>query len=178
MMRALVMSFVFVGAVLAAALPTHAQPTVWDGVYTAAQASRGAVAFDAECAACHGPSGAGGGMAPQLVGAAFSANYDGLTVGDLFDRNRTTMPPGNEGALTTQQMADITAFMLQFNGFPAGDKELASQSMMLKGIKYVAQQPQRPNQGDRPPDTHQDNTTAAEWRPSLWAQRSRRITTG
>lgn len=141
----------------------QASPSVWDGVYTAAQAARGAVVFDAECAACHGTSGAGGGMAPQLVGAAFSANYDGLTVGDLFERNRTTMPPGNEGVLTAEKIADVTAFMLKFNGFPAGEKELSSQAMMLKGIRYVAQQPDRPNQGDRPPDTHQDNTKPADW---------------
>jgi predicted methyltransferase/mono/diheme cytochrome c family protein len=173
MMRA-TLSLAFVGTILGivltasfdsrAALAQDKQsPTVWDGVYTAAQASRGATVFDAECAACHGPSGAGGGMAPQLVGAAFSANYDGLTVGDLFDRNRTTMPPGNEGTLTAQQLADVTAFMLKFNGFPDGDKELSSQSMMLKSIKYVVMPPEKPNQGHRPPGTHQDNTVGAEW---------------
>jgi len=102
-------------------------------------------------------------MAPALVGAAYSANYDGLTVGDLFDRNRSTMPPGNEGAIGAQQLADITAFMLQFNGFPAGDKELPAQSMPLKSIKYVATQPEKPNQGDRSPGTHQDNTEGKEW---------------
>jgi mono/diheme cytochrome c family protein/SAM-dependent methyltransferase len=139
------------------------QRSVWNGVYTAAQATRGAVVFDTECAACHGPSGSGGGMAPPLVGAAFSANYDGLTVAELFDRNRTTMPPGKEGALTTRQLTDVTAFMLQFNGFPDGDKELPAQSMMMKAIQYVATQPEKPNQGNRPPGTHQDNTTGDEW---------------
>jgi mono/diheme cytochrome c family protein len=136
------------GAVFATALA--AQPidagqegarTVWDGVYTSEQAARGAVLYDKECAECHGPSGAGGGMAPALVGAAFSANYDGLTVGDLFDRNRTTMPPGREGQIGLPENADITAFMLQFNEFPPGDRELPSQSMALKSIKYVAIRP-------------------------------------
>lgn len=151
------------GADFTSAPSAQSQPSVWDGVYTSAQAARGAIVFDAECAACHGSSGTGGGMAPQLVGAAFSANYDGLTVGDLFDRNRTTMPPGNEGMIKVQQLVDITAFMLQFNGFPAGDKELSSQPMMLKSIQYIAMKPEKPNQGDRPPNTHQDNTPAAEW---------------
>ena len=158
-----VLSIAFVGTVFGIVLAAQQPPTVWDGVYTKAQASRGALVFDAECAACHGSSGAGGGMAPQLVGAAFSANYDGLTVGDLFERNRTTMPPGNEGALTSQQLADVTAFMLQFNQFPDGDKDLPAQAMMLKAIKYVAMPPERPNQGRRPPGTHQDNTLGAEW---------------
>ena len=59
-------------------------------------------------------------MAPALTGAAFAANYDGQTVGDLFERNRTTMPPGKEGQMSAQDVADITAFMLKFNQFPAG----------------------------------------------------------
>ena len=113
--------------------------SVWDGVYTEAQANRGAALFDRECAQCHGPAGAGGGMAPALVGSEFSANYDGQTVGDLFDRNRNTMPVGREGQLGGVQNADITAFMLQVNKFPAGLTELPSQSMMLRQIKYVAE---------------------------------------
>jgi mono/diheme cytochrome c family protein len=113
--------------------------SVWDGVYTEAQANRGAALFDRECAQCHGPAGAGGGMAPALVGSEFSSNYDGKTVGDLFDRNRTTMPVGREGQLSGLQNADITAFMLQVNTFPPGATELPSQSMMLRQIKYVAE---------------------------------------
>jgi SAM-dependent methyltransferase len=128
--------------------------TVWDGVYTVEQAARGAVLYDKECAGCHGPSGAGGGMAPPLVGAAFSANYDGLSVGDLFDRNRNTMPPGKEGQMAAKDNADITAFMLQFNAFPAGAPELPSIGMALKSINYVATKPSGP---------HQDNTDGKEW---------------
>ncbi len=124
-----------------AALAAQASRTVWDGVYTAEQAQRGAVLFDKECASCHGPSGTGGGMAPALLGSAFSANYDGLTVGELFDRNRTTMPVGKEGAMSGPQIADVTAFMLQCNDFPAGDDELLSQLMVLKSIKYLALKP-------------------------------------
>jgi mono/diheme cytochrome c family protein len=110
-------------------------------VYSEAQAARGDPLFDRECAGCHGPDGEGGGMAPALSGAAFNANYDGQSVGDLFERNRTTMPVGKEGQLSGQQNADITAFMLQVNKFPAGSSELAGQAMTLKMIKYLAQKP-------------------------------------
>lgn len=135
--------FVTLGAagIFSAALVAQAPRTVWDGVYTEEQARRGSVLFDAECAQCHGPSGSGGGMAPDLVGAAFSANYDGLMVGDLFDRNRTTMPPGKEGQIGGQQNADITAYILQINKFPAGATELPGQGMALKSIKYLALKP-------------------------------------
>jgi SAM-dependent methyltransferase/mono/diheme cytochrome c family protein len=145
------------------ALQAQRTRTVWDGVYTEAQATRGAELFDRECANCHGPAGAGGSMAPALVGPAFSANYDGQTVGDLFDRNRSSMPVGREGQLSAQQNADITAFMLQVNKFPAGTIELPAQGMLLKQIKYVVESPGGPNQGDRPPATHQDNTDGKEW---------------
>ena len=129
------------GAAMAATLGAQPPRSVWDGVYSEAQAQRGAVVFDKECAECHGPAGAGGGMAPALAGEAFSANYDGQTLGDLFDRNRTTMPVAKEGKLSGQQYADITAFMLQVNKFPSGPDEMPSQSMMLKQIAYVAQKP-------------------------------------
>ena len=112
--------------------------SVWDGVYTDEQAKRGAVLFDRECASCHGEAGVGGGMAPALVGDAFSANYDGQTVGDLVERNRQTMPVGREGQLSRQQNADIAAYMLQCNKFPAGTAELPSQAQALKQIKYLA----------------------------------------
>jgi mono/diheme cytochrome c family protein len=128
-------------AFLIAALSAQTTKSVWDGVYTEAQAARGAAAFDKECAGCHGAEGAGGSMAPALLGPTFAANYDGQSVGDLFERNRATMPVGKEGGLSAQQVADITAYILQVNRFPAGATELPSQSMTLKVIKYLAQNP-------------------------------------
>jgi mono/diheme cytochrome c family protein len=144
------------------ALRAQTTRSVWDGAYTEAQATRGAALFDRECAGCHGPDGEGGGMAPSLVDAAFSANYDGQTVGDLFDRNRTTMPVGKEGQLSGQQNADITAFMLQFNKFPAGPTELPSQSLTLKQIKYVVQRPGGPA---RPDTSSRSSRLALYWPP-------------
>lgn len=126
---------------LGVAIIAQSEPSVWDGVYTDAQASRGATLYEKECGQCHGPGGAGGGMAPALAGAAFSANYDGQSVGNLFDRNRTTMPPGKEGQLSAQDNADITAYVLKMNEFPAGQNELSSSGMALKGIKYLALKP-------------------------------------
>ncbi len=144
--------------VFSAALRAQTTRSVWDGVYTEKQATRGAVLFDQECASCHGPAGAGGGMAPSLVDVAFAANYDGQTVGDLFERNRVTMPVGKEGQLSRQQYADITAYMLQSNGLPAGTEDLSNQVQALNQIKYLATKP-----ANKPPDLHQDNTDWKEW---------------
>jgi len=77
--------------------------SVWDGVYTEEQAKRGESVYRKECAACHGDLLAGAESAPPLTGGAFLANWNGLTIGDLFDRIRKTMPQSAPGRLTRQQ---------------------------------------------------------------------------
>jgi mono/diheme cytochrome c family protein len=121
----------------------YAQPTksVWDGVYTEEQAKRGAPLYSEQCASCHGPELMGGEMAPPLATGDFLAGWDGLTVGDLFERIRTSMPQNAPGSLSGQQNADILAFIFSANKFPAGSAELSTQSMMLKDIKFEARKP-------------------------------------
>jgi len=70
-----------------------------------------------------------------------SSNWNGLTVGDLFDRIRKTMPQGSPGKLTRQQDADILAYLLSFNKFPAGKTELQKQVEFLKEIRFEATKP-------------------------------------
>jgi mono/diheme cytochrome c family protein len=117
------------------------EKTVWDGVYTDEQAQRGKQLYSDACASCHGPELTGGEMAPPLVGGDFSSDWNGLTVGDLFERMRISMPQNAPGSLTGQQNADILAFMLQANRFPSGQTELAKDGMMLKAIKYDSKKP-------------------------------------
>ena len=114
---------------------------MWDGVYTDDQAKRGEPIYRKECATCHGDMLTGGESAPPLTGGAFLANWNGLTMGDLFDRIRKTMPQTNPGRLTRQQDADILAFMLSANKFPAGKTELYRQSEMLKEIRFETAKP-------------------------------------
>ena len=89
------------------------------------------------CAACHGSGLTGNGEAPALVGAEFISDWAGLTVGDLFDRIKNTMPQDNPGKLTRDQYADILAFVMKENGYPAGQKELDRRSEYLKAIAFV-----------------------------------------
>jgi mono/diheme cytochrome c family protein len=118
----------------------RAQPTksVWDGVYTEEQANRGKQGYAEQCASCHGPELTGGEMAPALAGGEFMAGWDGLTVGDLFERIRISMPQNSPGSLSGAQNADILAFMLASNKFPVGQTELAKDAMVLKTIKFEA----------------------------------------
>ena len=82
--------------------------------------SAGATLYANECASCHGSALSGGESAPPLTGGEFFSNWNGLTVGDLFDRIRVSMPADRSGKLTREQDADILAFMLSVNQFPAG----------------------------------------------------------
>jgi mono/diheme cytochrome c family protein len=119
--------------------------SVWDGVYTEEQAKRGEPIYQKECAACHGAMMTGGESAPALTGGAFQANWNGLTLGDLFDRIRKTMPQSKPGSLTRQQEADVLAFMLSINKFPTGKTELYRQSEMLKEIRFETRKPASKN---------------------------------
>lgn len=126
--------------VLRAQAPAESR-SVWDGVYTEEQAKRGELVYQKECAACHGAMLTGGESAPALTGGSFQANWNGLTLGDLFDRIRKTMPQSGPGRLTRQQDADVLAFMLSINKFPAGKTELYRQSEMLKEIRFETKKP-------------------------------------
>ena len=112
--------------------------TVWDGVFTEEQVKRGATAYQSECSNCHGPSLEGADMTPPLVGGGFTSNWNDLTLGDLFERIRLTMPLDNPGKLSRQQNVDVIAFILQTNAWPSGTTELVPDAGGLKQIKIEA----------------------------------------
>ena len=116
--------------------------SVWDGVYTDEQAKRGEPVYRKECAPCHGASLTGGESAPPLTGGTFLSNWNGLTLGDLFDRIRKTMPQNAPGKLTRQQNADVLAYALSVNKFPAGKAELSRQTEFLREIRFEAMKPE------------------------------------
>jgi len=109
--------------------------SVRDGVYSEEQRKRGSALFADNCAMCHNHDLSGGEIAPALYGGNFMANWDGLTVGDLFERIRVSMPPDNPDKISSQQRSDIISLILSVNGFPAGSKDLESRVEFLKQIK-------------------------------------------
>ena len=87
-------------AVMTAAVMTAAEPaagqtrTVWDGVYTEAQAERGREHYRAICGYCHRDDLSGGGSeagAPALRGPFFLNQWRGRPLVDLFVTIGTTM---------------------------------------------------------------------------------------
>jgi mono/diheme cytochrome c family protein len=131
---------------VAAASTTASTPggqgrSIWDGVYTLAQATRGEELYTAHCASCHRDSLDGEGPAKPLIGPSFLDNWNGLTIGAMAERTRTTMPFNQPATLSRQQIVDVLAFMLRANKFPAGETELPRQNEMLEQIKFLAVKP-------------------------------------
>ncbi len=138
-MIALASMIAFGGAVATRA--QTAEKTVWTGAYTAEQATRGKAAYAASCAACHGESLAGIDVAPALTGAGFLNNWNNTSAGDLFTRIKTTMPLSAPGSLSGRTVSDIEAYVLQSNGFPAGEVALPPAAPMMSNVKIIAQKP-------------------------------------
>ena len=133
-------------AIAAFSLQLRAQDatgSVWDGVYMQAQADRGQALYSSSCASCHGDQLTGGEIAPPLAGGEFLSNWHGLTVGQLFERIRTGMPPGVPAKVPRDAKVDIVAYILSYNRFPSGDRELPAQSAMMNTIRIDTEKPNK-----------------------------------
>ena len=111
--------------------------SVNDGVYLAAQAARGQVLYDDQCASCHGPIRA---FVPEMAALlgdhTFRANWRGRSLAELFGLIRETMPQDAPGSLSPQQSAELVAYILSGNRKPAGDTRLADDPDELDGILF------------------------------------------
>jgi mono/diheme cytochrome c family protein len=128
---------------MAVACAQEATRSVWDGVFTQEQADRGRPLYNQHCASCHADTLMGGEMSPPLVGGEFLSNWNGLTLGDLFERIRTSMPQNKPGSLSREVNADITAYILSVNKFPVGKTELAHSAEFLREIRIDSEKKQR-----------------------------------
>jgi cytochrome c len=120
---------------------TGAMHSVWEGVYTSAQADRGKALFSQNCAKCHGEGLAGMDEIPPLAGAHFMADWESQSVSDLVQRIHNTMPMDNPGALSTTSATDVVAYLLQQNQIPTGNAELPSDSSMQSQLRIDAVKP-------------------------------------
>ena len=114
--------------------------SVWNGVYTNEQAKRGEGLYLQQCSSCHLADLMGVEYTPPLTLDYFISDW-GLgvpTVGDLFERMRTSMPKDKPGSLSRQEYADILAHILTLNNVPAGQKELDQDAIALNHIRMTA----------------------------------------
>ncbi len=104
--------------------------SVWDGVFSEAQATRGQAVYEGACGLCHGrrlngaPDDPDMRSTPPLARARFLRIWDGRSLATLFEYTRATMPEDNPSSLTEQEYVDVIAYMLSAGGMPAGGDEL------------------------------------------------------
>jgi len=116
--------------------------SIWDGVYTDAQAERGKAVYLKECASCHADNLQGGDVAPGLVGGGFLEPWIGLPVADLYERTRVSMPQDRPGQLGRAAYADVLAYLFKANEFPTGSTELDRDLAALRQI-LIEPKPQK-----------------------------------
>lgn len=115
--------------------------SVWDGAYTDQQAERGTIVYKEKCVTCHGEKLEGGSAGPALSGEDFMLDWQGKSVDSLFQRTILTMPGDDPGKLTPKEAADVLAYVLSANKFPAGPKELPATDR--EALKQIRIQPQK-----------------------------------
>ncbi len=125
-MAAAVMATAWVGLV------TAQEKLASTGIFTAAQADRGMTIYDSQCASCHELS--------RFKGKDFASAWSDKPLTDLHVAVKS-MPMDNPGSLQPQEYADILAYFLSINGYPAGQTELKGDDASIKAVKVDAKQP-------------------------------------
>ena len=116
-------------AILTIALGAQAPRTsVKAGVYTAAQAERGIAVYRSKCASCHAPN--------RFTDEFFYTSFAGKPMWEMFDVISDSMPEDDPGSLTKEQYADVIAYLLKLNNFPAGDADLPTDKDALSAILF------------------------------------------
>ena len=142
--------------ILSAAVSTlEAQPpaSVWDGAYSPEQAQRGETQYKQQCAVCHGDALEGDAQTergkqlnrvlPPLSGDLFKGNWNNRPLSDLFDKVSRTMPRDDPGKISRADTADIIAYMLKFNGFPAGKADMPADPSLLTETIFESVKPKK-----------------------------------
>ena len=117
---------------LSTPVTAQTRATVWDGIFTAEQVARGKALFAGACAECHGADLSAPNR-PPLKGEMFLNHWMEDSLDALFTRVKS-MP--NRANLDDNALADVLAFVLDANGFPAGTRELkaaATPSIQVQG---------------------------------------------
>jgi len=128
-------AFVVVSVLAAGRAPAQ---TSSNGVYSKAQAERGEALYATHCARCHGEALEGLDVAPPLRGPTFLTNWIGQPVGALAERTRLSMPLDDPGILGVTDSAEITAYMLQVNGYPQGPIDMPTTTAGMQALNLDA----------------------------------------
>ena len=117
---------VLLAGALSAAAAAEDPRTIVDRVYSVAQAERGEQRFKVSCSSCHTPSSFGDGT--------FAERWSGQTMAEVFEFVSNAMPENDPGGLKKEEYADVLAYILRINAYPAGYDELPTDPEALKKL--------------------------------------------
>jgi alcohol dehydrogenase (cytochrome c) len=103
-----------------------------------ASAQSGEALYTQHCAMCHGAN-LEGQLGPTLNDVAFKQKWGGKAQA-LADYIRTSMPPGNAGALTAQEYAAVTRMILAKNGIEGSVASEAGEAAPARAAARPAQE--------------------------------------
>jgi mono/diheme cytochrome c family protein len=115
-------------------------PSVTAGAYTKDQADRGAKLYAESCAECHGENLQGREQALPLAGPEFTGAWEDEPLSGLLSRIRQ-MPPDQPVSWSRAQMVDMIAYILSYNGLPAGTTPLSQEQSVLTKVMFKAPPP-------------------------------------
>ena len=104
-------------------------PSALNGVFSSAQAARGAQQFRQACATCH---------AIEDQAASLRSKWGNGTLRELFTVVSTTMPQNSPGSLSPDDYAGLIAYYLQQSGFQPGASDLAADPEALSRLRVPA----------------------------------------
>ena len=90
------------------------------------------------CARCHGVQMEGI-LGPGLTGPHFASEKANFDVEHVFNIVAHNMPATRPGSLEDDEYVKIMAYILEKNGYPAGDQELTYDGASKSTVKFVYQ---------------------------------------
>jgi len=133
-MVALVCTPIIAAAAASATTSDRALPKL----FTTSEAAQGQIVFEQHCASCHGED-LRGKIGPALIGPSLGSASDHTTVSIMFNVIAFEMPAGAPASLTKQNYADVMAYILQRNGYPADEHPLTYTAAETSDAPLISQ---------------------------------------
>lgn len=102
-----------------------------DALYTTAQARRGEAVYERVCLECH--------TKVEFKERPFLFAWEGTSVAQLYTYISENMPDDGPGALPASDYLDALAYILEMNGYPAGDAELTADVERMRSVPFQGQ---------------------------------------
>lgn len=124
-------------------LGTRTTENIWDGVYTDAQADKGAMLYRTACSNCHGKQleGVPDEGNPALAAPGFMVEWDGQSMADLVAHVHVS-PHSRPSDMDPLTAVALAAFILNQNGVPSG-KELSTDKSEQGKIAFTQFTPEK-----------------------------------